>query len=165
MSSKMPKSARAQTRSALRLVVFSLLLIAALSIAWLVIGPEEIRQEPAKSAAACLKLERECFDLEVSDSDTERLKGLSGRDSLPDNQGMLFMFDRPEEQCFWMKDMKFSLDMIWTDEQKRIVRLEKNVSPDTYPASFCAQDTKYVLEFNRGFAAKYGLKPGMTLQF
>ena len=55
--------------------------------------------------------------------------------------------------------------MIWLNEEKTIIKTMQDVSPDTYPEQFCADDTKYVLEFNSGFADKYGLKPGTRLQF
>ena len=125
------------------------------------------KQETYAPAAngICLKANTECFDLEVADTDAKRMKGLSDRTDLPQNKGMIFMFDQPEEQCFWMKDMKFNIDIIWVDEQKSILKIKENLSPDTYPDSFCADNTKYVLEFNQGFAAKYGLKVGTKLQF
>jgi len=78
---------------------------------------------------------------------------------------MLFVFDRSEEQCFWMKEMRFSLDMIWLDEEKKIIKINRDVSPETYPNQFCTDNTRYVLEFNAGFADKHGLKPSRGLQF
>jgi uncharacterized membrane protein (UPF0127 family) len=64
-----------------------------------------------------------------------------------------------------MKDMRFNLDIIWMNNQKKIIKIKENISPNTYPDEFCADDAKYVLEFNQGFASKHGLKLGTTLQF
>ena len=122
-------------------------------------------EELKKTSNSCLQVEENCYDLELADTNEKRMKGLSGRAYWPGNQGMLFIFDQTEEQCFWMKDMKFNLDIVWADVQKKIIKVQENISPSTYPDSFCANNAKYVLEFNQGFASKYGLKAGTALQF
>lgn len=153
------KSARKQ-----RFIVFSLLFIVVGIIAWYNFRPDKT-EKAILSSTTCVQIGRDCFELEVANTNEKLVKGLSDRNSLTENQGMLFIFERTEEQCFWMKDMRFNLDIIWTDDQKKIIKIKENISPDTYPDSFCSNNTKYVLEFNRGFAAKYGLKPGTRLQF
>ena len=90
--------------------------------------------------------------------------GLSGQDSMPAEQGMLFVYGEPSRQCIWMKDMKFSLDIVWLNENKQITKLLKDVSPDTYPTSFCAEDTRYVLEVNSGVMDKLGIGVGDSIQ-
>jgi hypothetical protein len=167
MSKKTLKSERAKTKSAHKRklsIAFSLLFIVVGIVAWVDLKPNKT-EEGARSAEACLQIEEKCFELEVADTDKARMKGLSGRDNLAENQGMLFSFERAEEQCFWMKDMRFNIDIIWADEQKKIIKVEKDVPPDTYPELFCAKGTKYVLEFSSGFVSKHGLKAGTTLQF
>ena len=79
-------------------------------------------------------------------------------------QGMLFIFDQPDKQCMWMKDMYISLDMIWLDADKRITKIEYGVSPETYPKSFCggSQD-KYVIELLENVANKANLRVGDQL--
>lgn len=121
--------------------------------------------QSTKIACPGLQLDQSCFSLEAAETDQARIKGLSGRANLSVNSGMLFIFDSPNQQCFWMKDMLFNLDIIWTNESKHIEKIEENLSPDTYPKSFCAGNTKYVLEFNPGFAGKHGLKIGEELKF
>jgi len=105
------------------------------------------------------------FSLLVADTDAERTQGLSGRDDLSKNMAMLFVFPEPSEQCMWMKDMKFSLDMVWLDSSKKIVKIAEAVAPETYPKAFCADNTKYVLEFNSGVAQENNLKIGQNLNF
>ena len=90
----------------------------------------------SSNGCAGLQLGSDCFMLEKADTDVLRVQGLSGRTSLPSSLGMLFIFDRASEQCFWMKDMLLPLDMIWLDSSKRIVKIEHNVDPSTYPDSF-----------------------------
>lgn len=103
------------------------------------------------------------YALEVADTARTRIKGLSNRDSLPPKTGMLFVFDRPSEQCFWMKDMRFPIDMIWLNERQVITKIESDVQPSTYPNQFCAQETKYVVELNTGEAKHSNLAVGQQL--
>jgi uncharacterized protein len=91
-------------------------------------------------------------------------RGLSGTSAMAKTVGLLFIFKDYKEQCFWMKDMKYNLDIIWTDAQKRITRIEKNLSPNTYPSSYCAKG-QYVIELNAGEADKSGMQKGQTLSF
>lgn len=125
---------------------------------------EENRNIVPAQNTACVKLGSGCFKLERLEDNPKRLKGLSDRDSLPQDHGLLFVFDDIREQCMWMKDMKFSIDMVWLDEQKKIVKIEDKVSPETYPKAFCADNTKYVIELNAGVAGQAGLKIGDRLQ-
>jgi uncharacterized membrane protein (UPF0127 family) len=106
-----------------------------------------------------------CIVLERAEDQAAWEKGLSGRAGLKPDKGMVFVFPIESKQCFWMKDMRFPLDMVWLDDSKAILKIESNVTPDTYPDSFCSPNTRYVLEFNAGFAREYGLKLGQTLQF
>jgi len=103
--------------------------------------------------------------LEVADTDAKRVQGLSGRDDLPKGSAMLFAFPESSRQCMWMKDMNFSLDMVWLDGSKRITKVKESVAPSTYPESFCADNAKYVLEFNVGTIKENNLKVGQNLNF
>jgi uncharacterized membrane protein (UPF0127 family) len=106
------------------------------------------------------------LSVEVVDTPAERGRGLSGREMLPENSGMLFVFDTPGIYGFWMYGMKFPLDIIWIDERLRVVYFVENAQPcvnicETYepPA-----DALYVLEVNAGFVKKYGLKVGDVVE-
>ena len=62
--------------------------------------------------------------------------------------------------------MKFPLDMIWINADKKVVYVKKNVQPSTYPNTFCPdQPALYVIEVNAGVADKAYLSPGSQLQF
>ena len=101
----------------------------------------------------------------IADSEEKRIKGLSGFDSLRENQTMLFKFDDVGSHSFWMKDMNFSIDIIWMDEYYQILHIEENVSPATYPRSFGEDiDSKYVLETQAGFVEENAVKIGDILQ-
>lgn len=101
--------------------------------------------------------------LEIADDDAERLQGLSGRESLDDDAGMLFVFEGEGIYPFWMKDMRFPLDMVWIDGD-RVVDIATLPPPDPgapVPARhipFTKADR--VLEINAGEAERLGLMVG-----
>lgn len=106
------------------------------------------------------------FRLLVADSPAERAKGLGGRKFLQEDTAMIFVFDTSDIQGFWMKGMEFSIDIIWIDGEKRIVHIEENISPDSYPKVFSPeQESLHVLEANAGFASENNLKEGDRLNF
>jgi uncharacterized membrane protein (UPF0127 family) len=100
---------------------------------------------------------------EVSSPEAQE-KGLGGRASISDHEGMLFVFDQADMHCFWMKDMQFPIDMLWLDASKTVVHLEQNVPPDSYPKTYCPeQSSNYVLEVQAGLSAKAGVGVGSRL--
>ncbi|MGB3921718.1 MAG: DUF192 domain-containing protein [Minisyncoccia bacterium] len=103
--------------------------------------------------------------VEIADTDLERSQGLSGREGLLPNHGMLFVFDAPGYHAFWMKDMKFPIDIIWINADSKVVWIEKNLSPETYPNLFRPKEpAKYVLEVPAGFAEEHGVVIGSVVQ-
>ncbi|MDE2399661.1 MAG: DUF192 domain-containing protein [Patescibacteria group bacterium] len=100
---------------------------------------------------------------------SEQSQGLSGRASLDENTGMLFVFDRPDKYAFWMKDMNFSIDMIWIGEDNKIVFIKKNALPKDYPETYQPgmdnNTARYVLEITAGFSEKNNLKIGDEVVF
>ena len=92
--------------------------------------------------------------------------GLSGRASLPKDAGMLFVFPKTSTYGFWMKDMKFPIDIVWIGENKSVVGITPKISPDTYPKIYYPpSDIRYVLELNSGGAAEYGVATVTKLVF
>ncbi len=90
-----------------------------------------------------------------------RAQGLSGTPSLKSDEGMLFVFPEEGMYAFWMKDMLFSIDILWISARGEVVHIEKGVSPDTYPTSFTSNvPAQYVLEVPAGFATTHGIKIG-----
>ncbi|MFA5751249.1 MAG: DUF192 domain-containing protein [Candidatus Paceibacterota bacterium] len=113
-----------------------------------------------------IKIKDTNLKVDVADTPLLREKGLSGREKLEENEGMLFIFDYSSKHGFWMKDMNFAIDMVWLDEEQKIVHLEKNVSPESYPTVFSPKkDSMYVLEVISGFSDKNNLKTGDLVQF
>jgi uncharacterized membrane protein (UPF0127 family) len=97
-------------------------------------------------------------------SQAQKEKGLSDTAGLKPNHGMLFWDDHTSQQCLWMKDMRYSLDMVWLDAHKKVVHVEQNAAPGSYPKSFCAQ-AQYIIEINAGEVARSGLKLGQSVTF
>ncbi len=101
------------------------------------------------------------ISVELATLPDEQALGLEGRDGLPENRGMLFVYDKPAPYSFWMKNMKFPIDIIWVDEKYRIVDITKNLSPATFPQSFQpSKPAQYVLEVNAGFTEKNNIAVG-----
>lgn len=93
-------------------------------------------------------------------------KGLSGITGIKEDEGMLFVFNKPSKYYFWMKNMNFPIDIIWIDKNMRVVYIEKNVKPDTYPQTFGPdKDSQYVLEVNAMFSEKNNLKENDNVIF
>ncbi len=106
------------------------------------------------------------FELLVAGTYAQRELGLGNRSGLPANKGMLFPYDQESKPCFWMRGMRFPVDMIWLDKSKTVVDVAANVKPGTFPQAFCPkQPAQYVIELNANAAAKSGVTVGKQLQF
>jgi len=93
------------------------------------------------------------FYVEVADTAEARTRGLSGREMLSSQHGMLFIFDDVQRHAFWMKDMNFPIDIIWIDERWRVVDITYGARPDAFPEIFSPRvPVRYVLEVNAGEA-------------
>ncbi len=116
-----------------------------------------------------VKITEQSIKVDLALTNTEQEQGLSGRSALKENEGMLFIFPKSGNYPFWMKDMNFPIDIIWIDEYKKVVFIEKNVLPESYPEiygpSVYEQDAKYVLEIVSGFSAKHNLQVGDRVEF
>lgn len=100
----------------------------------------------------------------IADSDIERQQGLSNTNNLSDGSGKFFIFDNPGIYGFWMKDMQYGIDIIWVDSDWRIIAIDKDISPETYPAIFYPpSDVLYVLEVGAGFSTQYNLSVNQLL--
>ena len=105
--------------------------------------------------------------VEIERTRTDRERGLSGRAELAPDQGMLFVFPEAGSQTFWMKDMRFPIDIIWL-RRNEIVFIAPDVpppAPGEAPATRTpTREADAVLEVPAGFAAAHGLKPGMSVE-
>lgn len=99
----------------------------------------------------------------------EQRKGLSIKDSLRSSEGMLFPYESPRILSFWMKDMKFPIDIIWLSADKKVVHIEENLQPCStlLPCPSYAPDVpaQYVLETTAGFSSANGITDGTPVEF
>ncbi len=148
----MPKGSKAKTKSARNEYVIAGVVLV-LSIAGLIYSTRT--QQPS------VIVDGNTFEVQVADSLAERRLGLSGQDALENDEGMIFVFDENGQHNFWMKEMNFSIDIIWIDENLRVVHIEEMVSPSTYPESFAPNvEARYVLEVYTGQAEAQGIDLG-----
>lgn len=99
---------------------------------------------------------------EVAATDAQREQGLMYRKSLPENNGMLFVFDRPARSCMWMKNTLIPLSVAFIDYDGIIVNIEE-MAPMTTDSHCSAGWIRYALEMNAGWFSKNGLGPGSRI--
>lgn len=103
--------------------------------------------------------------VEIANTEEERKKGLSGRTELKNVDGLLFVFPETAFHSIWMKDMLFPIDIIWIGEDLKIINIEKNVTPDTYPRNFRPdQPARYVIETKIHYSDTFGIRPGQEVK-
>jgi uncharacterized membrane protein (UPF0127 family) len=106
-------------------------------------------------------LDGQTINVELEKTPADQELGLGGRTGLPDHSGMLFIFPDDAQHMFWMKDMQFSIDMIWFSADGTVIYIQPDVSPDTYPEAFGpSAPSRYVLEVPANFASTYQIKIG-----
>lgn len=124
--------------------------------------------QPAKISN--LQIKSTIFKAEIADTPTRRSKGLGGRQSLEDKEGMLFIFDKVDKHPFWMKGLTFSLDFIWirddtiVDILPNIKPPEKGLPDSSLPIYTSKVAADKVLEVNAGTSQKYDIKVGELIK-
>jgi uncharacterized membrane protein (UPF0127 family) len=103
--------------------------------------------------------------VEVARTPHERQQGLMHRSKLEPGTGMIFLFEEPSMQSFWMKNTLISLDMIFIDENLVVVGVVDNTVPMTLTPCRVDAPSQYVLEVKAGFAAHHGIGPGTKVTF
>lgn len=102
------------------------------------------------------------IDTQVAATPEQRSTGLMFRQQMPQGEGMLFVFERPSEQCFWMKNTLLPLTAAFVADDGTIVNLA-DMKPQTTESHCSKEPVRYVLEMNQGWFAKKGLKAGSKL--
>jgi len=102
------------------------------------------------------------FKVELAETSAEKTKGLMYRTELPEEHGMLFIFEKDSPRNFWMKNTLIPLDMIFINSELEVVEVKANVPPckDDPCPSYPSEPARYVLEVNGGLAEKKGIKAG-----
>ncbi len=106
--------------------------------------------------------------VEVAKTTSQKSKGLMYRKELPQNEGMLFIFDYDGAHSFWMKNTLIPLDIVWLNSQKEVVHIEHSVPPCKKvpcPGHASPYKARYVVELNGGWSIKNGLNLGDQMSF
>ena len=105
------------------------------------------------------------IDIEIADTESERTIGLMHRRSMPDTQGMLFIFDEEEQRSFWMRNTLIGLDIIYIRANGEIESIAKYTVPMSERSVPSKGPATYVLEVIEGFCDRYGVKEGDKVAF
>lgn len=102
------------------------------------------------------------IDAQVAAAPEQRMTGLMHRKEMPQHEGMLFVFEQPSQQCFWMKNTLLPLSIAFVEDDGTIVNIDE-MKPQTLDSHCSAKPVRYVLEMNTGWFAKKGVKAGHKL--
>jgi len=105
------------------------------------------------------------IDIEIADDDNKREVGLMGRPTMEELQGMLFIFEQPQMQSFWMHNCILSLDMLFIDANGEIKTIHKNTTPFSDQTYQSTAPVLYVLEVIGGFTDKYNVSVGDRIEW
>jgi uncharacterized membrane protein (UPF0127 family) len=103
------------------------------------------------------------IDTQVAATPEQRATGLMFRPQMPIGEGMLFVFEAPSEQCFWMKNTLLPLTAAFVADDGTIVNLA-DMKPQTTNSHCSAKPVRYVLEMNQGWFTQKGIKAGFKLR-
>lgn len=138
------------------LALFAALLVTASPPAW-------SRDEPQTTLPrVTLTAGMHLIQAQVAATPAQRTIGLMFRQDMPANEGMIFVFEEPAGQCFWMKNTLLPLTAAFVADDGTIVNLA-DMKPQTEDSHCSAKPVRYVLEMNQGWFAKRGLKAGAKL--
>ena len=150
-----------------------------ISIAAVIVGvagivslPTEVKLEQAEFPMGTISVDNNLIQVQIADNEPRRTRGLMFQETLPMDQGMFFVFDEPGTRGMWMLNMQFPLDIIWFDENGKVISIQTNVPPCTTPLeimscdaeSVTADNAKYVLEMTSGAVEQYGINQNSQLE-
>ena len=135
-----------------------------------------VQSPPAQSSPAIegpvVRVGKAVFPVELALTAEQRSQGLSGRETLPSGTGMLFVYQQERQYSFWMKEMRFPLDMVWIGADCTVVDLtlgapipEPDQTLEQLPRFSPVRPTQYVLEINAGESVAGDIEPGDLVEF
>ncbi len=175
-----PKSTRQATKMARKMTFFDLLIILGVivGLAWFynhsVDRIQAIQGKSVADSSRAMKLGKVTFFsddnrrntdviVEIAESDYEQQQGLMFRQSLPDGQGMLFIYPDEQVRSFWMKNTPVSLDMIFINSRYEIVKIRKYTHPNSEKTYSSEKPAQYVVEVVAGYCDTYGIREGQRI--
>ena len=134
--------------------------------------PSDVKLESVEFPRGTIKIDDVVLEVQIADTDPRRTRGLMFQKQLPLDKGMLFVFDDANYRSIWMLNMQFPLDILWIDDNGKVVFIEKNIPPcktaletvtcPSYDGG--SKDTKYVLEVTAGFVDVFKITTESTLE-
>lgn len=125
-------------------------------------GPATAQPAPQDLPAISLGAGMHLIQAQVASTPQQREIGLMYRKQMAPQEGMLFIFEQPGTQCFWMRNTLLPLSTAFVADDGTIVNIE-DMAPMTETSHCSAKPVRYVLEMNQGWFAKRGLKAGFKL--
>ncbi len=150
------------------IVIFGIILVIFAGVVFFQFNSKPAEKSSLKNSSTTVKINNHTFKVELAQTPKEQQAGLSGREKLAEDEGMLFIFDKPDYYNFWMKNMKFPIDIIFLKDDK-VISVGENAKPpatgDTNPPIIKpAGPVNKVLEINSGLSKKYDIKKGDSVE-
>jgi len=120
------------------------------------------QDQPQNLAATTLKVGMHNIRAQLAVTPMQRQIGLMHRREMPSHEGMLFVFDEPSPQCFWMRNTLIPLSIAFLAEDGTVINLD-DMKPQSDESHCSAKPVRFVLEMNQGWFAKRGVKPGTRI--
>jgi hypothetical protein len=121
------------------------------------------QDRPQQLPTTTLKVGMHSIQAQVAATPQQRHVGLMHRPSMPTHEGMLFVFEQPAQQCFWMRNTLLPLTAAFLADDGTVLNLA-DMQPRSDESHCSAAPVRFVLEMNQGWFAKRGIKPGTRLR-
>lgn len=128
-------------------------------------GTSKQEHKAPVAAMPTLTVGAKSLHIEIVQNDEERMRGLMHREQLPENQGMLFVFEESRIQSFWMRNTFIALDIAFIDANGRIIDIQRMQPLDETKSYQSPAPVPYVLEVNAGWFERNGIKVGELVKF
>ena len=139
-----------------RRILFAILLLVSAMPMWAQDGPQKL-------PSVALNAGMHNIQAELAQTPDQRSIGLMFRKSMGANEGMLFAFEQPAKQCFWMKNTLLPLSIAFVSADGTVVNID-DMKPQTLESHCSVKEVPFVLEMNAGWFAKRGIKAGFKLK-
>jgi len=112
-----------------------------------------------------IKIKDKIIKVEIADTEKKRTRGLMFQDSMPENKGMLFIFEKSKPLHFWMKNTKIPLSIAFIDTNFKIIKIEDMYPYDVVNIHHSEKPAKYALEMNQGWFERNNINVGDKILF
>jgi uncharacterized membrane protein (UPF0127 family) len=133
--------------------------VAALFLCCVLLAPAQAQTAPQKLPTVQLNAGMHLITAEVAKTPQQRAIGLMHRERMGANEGMLFIFEQPSVQCFWMKNTLLPLSIAFLADDGRVVKIDE-MQPQSLQEHCSGEPARYALEMNQGWFEKRGVKAG-----